>query len=76
MTVSLHTSASVGEPSDRRTQDSHGRDHDKNEPVAFFPFPPVDTTDPDQSLFARDVELHENDDPGKPHSFPEDGCVM
>ena len=76
MTMTLHASNSAGEPSDRGRQEPQGRDHEKNEELDCFSLAPVERANTDQSLFARDVELHEHDDREMLESLPEDGFVM
>jgi len=74
--MTLHFSPSAGEPSERAKPASRGLDHEQNQGPVCFPLAPVERTDTDQSLFARDVEIHDHDDREKLESLPEDGFVM
>ncbi len=66
----------ANEPSERERQEPHVSDHEKNEEVAAFPPVPGECAEPDESLFAREVEVPEHHDREKPRSFPGKGLVM
>jgi hypothetical protein len=74
--MDTHESIVAGGSCERSNRGLHRGEHSVRVESDGFMILPVDHNEPDESLFAREVEIHRHEEPERIESFPENRLVM